>query len=33
VLALAILVVRYTLYRSPSTKAIDANGKEIEEGK
>ncbi|MOA41066.1 hypothetical protein D3C78_1629970 [compost metagenome] len=32
-LAFAILVVRYASYRYPSTKTIDANGKEIEEGK
>ena len=32
-LALAILVVRYASYRYPSTKALDASGKDVEEGK
>lgn len=32
-LAFAILVVRYASYRYPSTKVLDANGKEVEEGK
>lgn len=32
-LAFSILVVRYASYRYPSTKALDANGKEVEEGK
>jgi protein PsiE len=32
-LAFAILVVRYASYRYPSTKALDASGKEVDEGK
>jgi phosphate starvation-inducible membrane PsiE len=32
-LAFAILVVRYASYRYPSSKVIDANGREVEEGK
>ena len=32
-LAFAILVVRYASYRYPSTKVLDASGKEVEEGK
>jgi phosphate starvation-inducible membrane PsiE len=32
-LAFSILVVRYASYRYPSTKVLDANGKEVEEGK
>ncbi|EJN36900.1 phosphate-starvation-inducible protein PsiE [Pseudomonas sp. NPDC089395] len=32
-LAFAILVVRYASYRYPSTKVLDANGKEVEDGK
>lgn len=32
-LAFSILVVRYASYRYPSTKVLDVNGKEIDEGK
>ena len=32
-LAFSTLVVRYASYRYPSTKVLDANGKEVEEGK
>ncbi|MBA6134010.1 phosphate-starvation-inducible PsiE family protein [Pseudomonas juntendi] len=32
-LAFSILVVRYASYRYPSTKVLDANGKQVEEGK
>ncbi|ANC01911.1 MULTISPECIES: phosphate-starvation-inducible protein PsiE [Pseudomonas] len=32
-LAFAILVVRFASYRYPSTRAIDANGKDMDDGK
>ncbi|SDE09918.1 hypothetical protein SAMN05216185_11651 [Pseudomonas guariconensis] len=32
-LAFWILVVRYASYRYPSTKVLDADGKEVEDGK